>query len=261
MNVPIFIRCYNKDADWLRYCLRSIRKFASRFSETVVTVPSRDHAIFAPMQAEFGFRLDEYDVRAGKEMIHGELRVCHSDELCPSADSILYLDPDCIAREPFSPEDYLFKGKPILVGIKFSKYKDSDSETERCQYAYWRPAIQAALGFEPLFETNCRVPSIFLRETFKPFREAIEKHTGMPFDEYAFSCQSRWPQTFIEFGPLGNWILKNTPEKYAFFDKDEQPIQDYADGKAPIWNQKFKQYWSHGGLKEEIKDYLEEILK
>jgi NDP-sugar pyrophosphorylase family protein len=63
MNVPIFIRCFWKDAPWLHYCIRSLKKYAQGFSEIVVTVPSRDHAIFEPMQKQHGFRLNEYDVR------------------------------------------------------------------------------------------------------------------------------------------------------------------------------------------------------
>lgn len=264
MNVPILIRSYWKDAEWLIYCVRSLKKYAQGFSEIVVVAPTRDQDTFFPLAEKYGFRLHQYIVREDKPMIHGELQVCNADKICPKANYIFFVDSDCAAVQTFTPQDYFADGLPILVGRKFSRMKNSKSETERCMYAQWLPATQAALGFVPKYETNMRVPSIFRRETFEPFRKAVENNVGKPFEEYAFSCRNEYPQTFIEFTPIGNYILRYTPELYYFADMEATPgkphnIQRYTDSGMPIWNYKFKQYWSHGGLKPEIQKELEAI--
>lgn len=248
MNVSILIRSYWKDAPWLEYCLKSLSKYAQGFSETVIVAPTRDQEIFAPMAEKYGCRLHQYIVNLLKPMIHGEIMVCQADLICPQADYIFFLDSDCAAAETFTPLDYFADAKPILVGRKFARLKHSISETERCMYKQWLPATQAALGFAPEWETNMRVPSIFRRETFAPFRAAVEKNVFMAFTDYAFSCRNEYPQTFIEFTPIGNWILKNTPELYYFADMDGPSVQRTADSGANIWNYKFKQFWSHGPM-------------
>ena len=263
MNVPIFIRSYWKDAPWLEYCLRSLKKFASGFSEIVVVAPTRDQDTFFPIAERYGCRLHQYIVNEDKPMIHGEILVCQADLICPKADYIFFVDSDCAACQPFTVFDYFADGKPILVGRKFARMKNSRSETERCMYKQWLPATEAALGFTPEYETNMRVPSIFRRETFAPFRAAVEKHVGKPFQEYAFSCRNEYPQTFIEFTPIGNYILRYTPELYYFADMEETSgphnIQRYADSGEHLWTYKFKQYWSHGGLTPAIQKELEAI--
>ena len=261
MKVSILIRSYWKDAPWLAYCLRSLKKFAQGFYEIVVVIPTRDHDIFMPMVEKHGARLHQYIVREDKPMIHGMLQVCRADEICPQADFVFFVDSDCVAVENFTPLDYFSGGKPILCGRKFLPMKISSSETERCQFKQWKPVIEAMLGYTATHETNCRVPSVFRRETFSPFRLHVEKHVCQHFEVYAFSCRDPYPYTFLEFGPIGNYILRYERELYSFFDKDESGIQTYADSGPPnaIWNSKFRQFWSHGGLTEEIKKELEAI--
>ena len=254
MNVPILIRCWYKDIEWLRYCLRSIKKNAHGFSEIVVAIPSRDYAVFEPLKLEFGFRLDEYDVNEQKPMISGELCVCHADVICPDADFIFFMDSDCCMDKPCSPQDYMVNGRPVLIGRKFERLEHSESETERCMFRQWLPATLAALGWMPEYETNWRVPCMFHRGIFAPFRAAVEKNVGRSFNDYAFSCRDAYPQTFIEFTPLGIFMLSTCHHLYHFIDVDSRPHQvcmdsgllvDYGNGSRgnALW-----QGWSHGPL-------------
>lgn len=254
MNVPIFIRSYWRDAPWLEWALKSIRKHGRGFSETVIVTPSRDHAVFAPLTNAFGCRLHEYVVNEAKPMIHGEILVCRADQICPKADFIFFMDSDCCMDKLTSPLDYMVDGKPVLLGRKFSRLEHSESETERCMYKQWLPAARAVLAREPEYETNIRVPCMFHSGLFRPFREAVEKEVGKPFDEYAFSCRDAYPQTFIEFTPLGNFMLRYCPERYYFVDIDSPPAQVRMDSGALVTfgggskGNALWQGWSHGPL-------------
>ena len=264
MKTPILIRSYFKDAQWVRYTLRSIRKYAKDFAYTVLVTPTRDHAVFEPLIKEFGCRWHEYVVREDKPMIHGIVMVCRADEICPDADNILFFDSDCVFKETVCPADYLVDGKPIIIGREFSVFKDLTDPSAKIVYNHWRTNVTRALGFEPQYETNIRVPCIFERDIFKPFREAVEKHTSMPFNDYAFSCQDKFPMGFTEFTPLGNFALRNFKDRY-FFGGDTDWINDpkwgqlKADSGSLVLAVKTRQFWSHGGIKPEIKAELEMI--
>ena len=255
----IFIRSYWKDAPWLRYALRSIRKYTSGFAYTIIVTPSRDHHIFLPMSQEFGCKLYEYQVNEEKPMIHGEVLVCRADEICPDVDLVLFTDSDCCFDKKTSPEDYLVKGKPIIIANSFAWLAQNITPTRQIILNNWVPATRNVLGFTPEYETNSRVPCIFRRDTFAPFRAAVEKHTGRGFDEYAFSCKNEFPQSFLEFTPLGNFVLKNLRDQYFFADMNEPEIHTITDGGEAILAKNMRQFWSHSGLTKEEQAELESI--
>ncbi len=260
MNVAIFIRSYWRDAPWLEYALRSIGKYTRGFAYVMVVVPSRDHAFFAPLQAKYGFRLYEYGVVKGKEMLHSEVMLCRADEICPDADHILLTDSDCVFWEPVTPADYMVKGKPVILGKSFATLaKEVDSPSSQAIVRQWLPAARNALGFEPTHETMTRHPAIFHRGLFTPFRAAVEKHTGRAFDDYVLSCRNEYPQTFAELTSLGNFALHDFQDQYFFADLDGPEAKATSDSGSPVTASKVKQFWSHGGITPALRTELEAI--
>jgi hypothetical protein len=180
-----------------------------------IVTPDRDHVIFSQIAQKHNIRLHEYSLTTTKGMLHSEIMLCRADEICPDVDYVFLLDSDCVAQQPFIPQDYFIDGKPIIIGQKFSNMIGTPAERQ------WRPAVKAALGIDPKYETMTRHPSIFHIGLFKPFREAVEKHTKKPFDQYVLSCRDEYPQTFAELTSLGNFALQNFPDLYYLADMQD----------------------------------------
>ena len=256
----IFIRSYAKDAPWLEYNLRSIKRFTSGFAYTMVVAPSRDHAIFAPMAERWGARLHEYDVREGKGMLHGMVKLCRADELCPDADNFLFTDSDCIFVEPVAPLDYFVNGRPALFAESFAKLSRQPDAMSQSRLRNWRPTVVAALGFDPPYETMVRQPIVHPRGIFAPFRAAVEQHVKRPFDEYVFAQRNEFPQGFSEFPALGAFAIKHHAAQYHIADVETASANDIAMSGHRIGNSRVLTKWSHGGLTPRIKAEFEKIL-
>ena len=257
MRVAIFIRSYHKDAEWLEFCLRSIAKFATGFAYTMIVAPSQDHAVFAPMREKYGFRLHEYNVIKGKEMLHGEVMLCRADMICPDVDAVCLFDSDCVITNPFSPLDNLVGGKPIIFAASFEYLASTKSRG-----VIWQGMCEAAIGFKPKYETMHH-PTTYLRGSFAHFRNIVEKHTGQQFDQYVLSQRNEFPQTFAELTSLGAVCLRDFPDQYFFFDwfAANNLTLPNSDAGESIKVLKLNQYWSRGGITPEIRRELEEILK
>ena len=252
MKTAIFIRSFYKDAPWLSYCLRSIRKYVTGFEYTIVVIPSRDSHIFTPMKSQYNIRLYEYSVHPNKPMLSSEVQLCHADSICADVDAVCTLDSDCVFMAPSLPGDYLVGGKPVLLGQRYDKITEANR--------IWQSRVETALGFKPLCEFM-RHPTIFLRSTFKPFREAVEKHTSQPFANYVLSGPDKFPQTFAELSSLGAFAALTFPENYFAFDLHAGLEIPKADSGELITAWKLRQFYSHGGVTESIRKELEEICK
>jgi len=260
MRTAIFIRSYAKDAPWLEYALWSIQRFAKGFAYVVVTVPQYDRDIFLPIVGRWSARLHAAFESPNKGMLHGEMRLCHADELCADADFILFMDSDCIFVEPACPSDYFVGGKPVLVCERYDKLFASPDPGAQAAARQWRPAVQQALGFAPTHETMRRHPAVFHNGLFAPFRAAVAQQTGKPFDEYVLSCRNEYPQTFAEFDSLGAFAMAACPDLYFIADVDKVDATVLSDSGAPVLAPKMRQFWSHGGIAPEIREELERVL-
>ena len=255
-SVAIFIRSFARDIPFLEYNMRSIQKFASGFSEVLVTVPMKDRAAFLPLSDKWCFKLHAADEPEGKGMLHAEVRLCRADELCPSADFVLFTDSDCVFTERVCPQDYFVDGKPVLFVESFEKLA-----REKSPRVCWRKPVVDALGFDPEYETMCRHPAVHPSWIFPKFREAVERHVMRPFDEYVLAQRNEYPQTFAEFDSLGALAVRDYIDHYHFADVDAFTAEAISMSGGPIRNNKILQNWSHGGVKPDVRAKLEALLR
>jgi len=252
MKTAIFIRSHAPDAIWLEWCLKSIKRFASGYEYVIVAVPSRDGAIFRPLTQKYGCRLFEYDVRPDKPFLSGEVQLCHADSICADVDSVALFDSDCMFREPWSPLDNLVNGKPVLLGQAYDKI-DSVNRI-------WQERVANALGWTPTHEFM-RHPTIFLCSTFAPFRDAVEKHVGKPFDEYVLSGRDTFPQDFAELSSLGAFAAFEFTKQYCVVDVHTIFANTKADSGSIVTAWKLRQFYSHGGINNTLRMEMEALLK
>jgi hypothetical protein len=144
----------------------------------------------------------------------------------------LFLDADCLFREPTSVSDYFVDGKPVLLMESYASMQKEGNPA-----VCWLPGTTDVLGFMPTHEFMRRHPAVHCRELFSAFRSHVEKVHQQPFEPYALSRRHENPCGFNDFNNLGAFAKHYMPERYYFIDLTNAPFMRPRDHLI--------QYWSH----------------
>jgi hypothetical protein len=253
MNTEIFLCTHAKDFPWLKYCLRSIAKFATGFAGVTIVVPLADFLLLQTLVEEtvpdLGFHVQCFtgEEWPGLGMLWHMNEIMHADCYCPGADFIAHLDPDCVFTAPVSPATFMVSSpstlnhqpstlqqQPILRFEKFSIIGLRHPPVLR-----WQECTARCLPFPVENETMRCHPSVYHRALYAAARNQMVLKTGQPVPAYIRSCQNTFPQGFCEFVTLGNVALQLF--RHLYF-----PIEQLNDHVIP--SNHLQQFWSHGAL-------------
>lgn len=260
-QMEILIVTHARDMEFLRYCVRSIAMFGRGFSGLTLVVPASQIELFdwvsnlTPTQIVYG------DEKPKKGFLTHLIQKCWADKYCPQADFILHVDPDTLFTGPTTPADFLEEYKPILYREKYADLVNDHRKN-------WQHGVAEATGIIPVYETMVRAPHVHHRATYTELRQAVQRHTGKPFEMYVLSGKNEWPQDFCEFNSLGAVAIERFPDRYSFVDYDRA-----ADAKRyglvlkdGGWQYVYKrsrdkviEVWSHSGISAHRK-LFEKIL-
>lgn len=210
-GMEILIVTFMRDLPFLRYCLKSIEKFARGFSGVTLVVPAHEKGHYDWVPAPI--RVRYFDEVPGKGMLGHMVQVCRADQHCPEAESILHLDADCMFWQPVTPQDYAPGGRLLMVREAYAQIFNPNRHL-------WRKAVKEAIGLETDFDTMVRHPQVYPREVYAKAREMTEAHTGRKFDEYVLSGRNQFPQEFCEHVTLGTVAINFYADRYHFIDYD-----------------------------------------
>lgn len=240
VSTEIFVCTHAKDFPWLKYCLRSMAKFATGFSAIKVLVPRANVKALETLVSETGkpFSSAIYcyggDEWPGLGMVWHMNQVMHADTHCPFADFIAHLDPDCVFTEPVTPDSYIINGRPILRFENFHFIGFRHPGVMR-----WQEATARCLPFPVHYETMRCHPEVYHRGLYAAARQQMEQKTGQPVPAYIRSCRNEFPQTFCEYVTLGNVVMQLFRDQYHL-------VEQFGDRVTP--SNHLQQFWSHGAL-------------
>lgn len=217
MTTAIFIKTYIKDLEWLTHCLESISRFASGFDEVILVadndcrglIPQNNcvtKTVFVKSWPN-GYIQQQYEKLRAHE---------HTD-----ADTILFVDSDCVFFRPFCPDDFLVDGKPVLLKTRYELVGDG---------IVWKKITERTLSFEVSYEYMRRMPLIYRRNTLIALRNAYPQ---IRYD--LFRMMSR---EFSEFNVIGAFVERYEPNQYQILDTE-------VDELPPLF---CRQFWSWGGI-------------
>jgi hypothetical protein len=258
--VDIHIVSHAKDAEWCRYAIRSIRRFATGFGGVTLVVPSSDAARFAGLADA----LVLFDQRRWQGFLHHQIMVQRADEACPSADFIVHMDSDCVFVEPVTPAEYVRNGKAVMLRERYDIIRAAYTGRFRSGAGRrrWQRPTERALGFPVEYETMVRHPAVHPRALYPELRAHIERTHGMPFDDYVFGCGRLlgWGSrlTCPEFPILGAYALARHPDWYEWIDA-LSPHENFAMQKAPGVREKMRQFHAPDGVRKH-REELERLL-
>lgn len=233
MTTDIFIRTYEKDLGWLRYCLRSIAKYVTGYRQIIICIPDPQRKLLDPwnLTAEKIVTSPVYKEDYLGQQISKMEAYKHTD-----ADAIVFVDSDCCFNKPVDFSVELFEGeRPIIYKTLYERVGDA---------ICWKEITEKTLGISLEYEYMRRLPFIFLSQTLKSASLYIKLKHNLEVSEYILKQPGRH---FSEFNYLGAYADANENELYRFKDTEKE---GYGDDYL-------KQNWSWGGITPEIKAELE----
>ena len=227
----IVVKSYPKDYPWLAYCLRSIQKFCTGFSEVIVMIP-REHPL--PLTKETVVLMD-----AAESYLSQQVAKLNAD-LHTEADYIVLMDSDCIFTRKVTPDYFFYHGRPAWTVTPFSECSDTERKA-------WLHVMVKCVQKMPEHEFMRRNCIIVPRWIFPLFRKFIQDTHGMTMEQYVMSQPGH---EFSEFNCLGFYAWLNHRDEFHWHDTS-------IDG-IPKWP--FQQRWSWGGLTPAIREEMEKVL-
>lgn len=228
MVIDIFIRSYEKDFVWLEYALRSIHKNVTGFRNIIVAVP--DARPLSHLTAEQVIEIEDLpDGYIGQQLT--KMQAWRYTD----ADAILFWDSDVVAIEPVDVLEFKSDGKPIIYKTKYTSID-----------VPWKPITESCLGFPVTYEYMRRMPLLYWANTIRNTEEYICGYHDCTLREYLSNINHR---AFSEFNAIGALAEKYYPDQYVFIDTETVEM-------PPI---KVVQFWSWGGVTNEIKRQLDKI--
>ncbi len=236
MIIDLFIRTYEKDLKWLKYCLRSIAKNVTGYRQVIICIPedqaylldgwnlTKEKIVTCPT-----YKDDYLGQQISKIYAYGQ-----SD-----ADIIMFADSDLIFHTKTDLSEY-------MDGDKIISYKTHYSKVEGA--IKWRPMVEKALGIEVEYEFMRRHPFLYYRDTLKSCVGEFRQRTGKELSDY---IQKQPKMEFTEFNYISAYADSINDERYLFQDTDKISLPDT----------KLKQFWSWSNLTEDEKHEIEGLLK
>jgi len=233
VTTDLWIRSYDGDNDWLRYCLRSIQRFATGFRKVIVVVP---HGHNPPTGAcETVFRVAEI----GEQYVQQQSDKMHADHFT-DAEFITMTDSDTIFTRPVCPNDLIADmRRPIWPYTPYANLVGGDGQTWK---APTEKLMQRPVENEMMRRHPFTIPAWALRE----FRAWIHRTHGVTLERYFMTQPYR---ECSEFNFIGAWLWNFHRHRIEWQNTDENPGTTYV----------FQSY-SHGGLNDDIRRNLEAAL-
>jgi len=250
MTTDILIVSCAKHFPWLKYCLRSINRFAKGFRQVKLLVPWDDMQALQQCLIEFNgvdsiaIRVTPYDDWPGKGFLRHEPIIMEADKFT-SADLILHFDSDCLFTAPITPEDYMIDGKPVLMHATYHWLMT----TQQANLGMWKATVEKCLGGTSDHEFMRRHPAVHYPKTYQKARECIQAYTGKDPGEYIKSCEEGFPQGFCEFNTLGEVAWRHFRGDYRFWNQETEGF---------IKPHNVVQFWSHASPDVPQKPYFKD---
>jgi hypothetical protein len=260
----IVYKTYENDLKWLRYSLLSLNKFLTDDNyEIVIYYHDECKANLDKLVSDIDFKCDVRLIPVTYD-IHGYIKqmvvkcMCFEDI---ENEYIMVVDSDVIFNDYFSYTDMMSDGKINWFYLNRTEENYNDE-----QWLVWQDSVFGMTNQEMnIYYMYNGFPYLFKRETLeKAYHKFIELN-GLSYNDF---CKNKlelkgvnvndnisgsdgkfmtMATIFEEFEYLG-WFSDNFTNDYNFIEGPNK------------WNVR-KQFWSHGGLNENIQSEIHDMIK
>lgn len=221
---------YDKDLEWLKYCLKSIDKFAKKYSgHTIVIDDNHDCQNTLLFLRENNIRF--FVNKEAKTIKHGYIRQQYMKMICDQyvpedTDWIIHIDSDSVFFEEHDPSIYFSKNnKPIMLMTPYNIFKDGEVPWQKPTEEFIKDAVK--------YEFMRRMPLIYPKWIFPEIREWIYKNHHKTLFQY---LENKLPLEFSEYNALGAYLYKHYRDLYEWIDTITQPYEQLPLLQMRSWD-------------------------
>lgn len=226
MVIDIFIRTYSKDFQILKYCLKSIKKFASGYRNIILCVREKEYdQLLQQLNVEisdctiikavnFSDEIDYCGQQISKLNAHNHT----------NAEYICFVDSDCIFYNYVNLEEAFFDENKKLILLK-------DYWNDVGDALCWKPCL-SKLELLTEYEFMRRIPQVYPTSIFSPIKKIIESKMGTSWHVGCLQIYNEYKLS--EFNIMGSYMY--------MYDKENTNFLFSNDNKIIIPT---KQFWSY----------------
>lgn len=261
MNYTILYKTYRNDLSWLRYSLLSLKKYISNVPEIVIYYHLDCEEDLKKLIAEYDLSIRIIPVVYD---IHGYLKqmvvkcMCFEDI---NTEYIMIMDCDVIFNKMFDPSILIENDKIKWFFLEKSEYNQNEDI-----WSVWSQSTKNMTGGEMnRYYMYNGFPFLFRRKTLV---DAFEMFTNIHNESYNDYCKKHLLSKNITVdcslvGPNGKFseiaTIFEEFEYLGWFSYNYTDDYEFIEDKSILSDSRF-QFWSHGGLTDDIIKKIENVL-
>lgn len=258
MNTTIFTVTYDKDLEFLKYNIKSIRKFCKNYYSHVIVIDDhKDDCKHTKQYLEsigqpFHIDLDAKYIKNG--YVRQQFIKLFADKYVPQGtDYICHVDSDSIFLKEHTPEIFFKNNKPILMKEKYEKIlcKPPSRTLEQQQrleigMKRWKDVVAKYTKIEPEYEYMRKMPFVYSIETHKNVRIYLEKTNNSTLLDLLKDTE-----TLSEYNIIGAICDKYYNDNYEWVDETNYvQFRDWHREQMLV----YKQYTNRVGTLQQYID-------
>mgnify|MGYP003683521627 FL=1 len=226
MKTSIITITYDKDLEYLKYNLKSIKKFCKGYHDNVVIIDDHENDCVETQRYLDSIEQKYFINKEAKQIKKGYVRQQYmkllGDMYVPNdTDYICHIDSDSIFKKQHTPDRFFRNNKPILVKNNYSKLlphlQKIGHPTEGVKR--WQDTTSKILNFNVEFEFMFRMPLVYPKNLSKLVRKYIE---GINESAPLVDVLKDLP-IMSEYNVMGAYAHQFTHEDFFWIDRWENP--------------------------------------
>jgi len=204
-KVTIFTVSYDKDLEFLKYNLKSIKKYCQGYHKNIVLLDDNDRDCEKTREYLHEIGQPYFFKKGSKHIKHGYVRQQYIKFFCDqympeNAEFVCHVDSDNIFYKNHSPEIWFKNEKPTMLRTPYELiFRNLNKKGEStCAFERWRDLTSEAIGIDVDCEYMRGMPFVYPIQLFKECREHIEETHKCSFLDYL-----KDKETISEYNILG----------------------------------------------------------
>lgn len=226
MKTSIITVTYDKDLEFLKYNLKSIKKFCKGYHENIVIIYDYKNDCSETQKYLDSIGQKYFINKESKHIDRGYIRQqylkLNSDKyVSEDTDYICHIDSDSLFKKEHTPDVYFRNGKPILVKVLYEKlfpYVKNELGGNPGPFKVWQDTTSAIMGLDVKYEFMFRMPLVYPKSLFKKTREYIQTRNG----EKDLVDILKDIKMMSEYNVLGAYAYEFMRDEFFWIDRWEQ---------------------------------------
>lgn len=221
MKTTIVTVTYDKDLEFLKYNLKSIKKFCKGYHDNIVIIDDHENDCVETQKYLESINQKYFINQEAKQIKKGYVRQQYmkllSDKyVSQDTDYICHIDADSIFKKEHTPEIFFRENKPILVKNNYIKLIENQKRAgnNTLPYEKWRDITSQFLKLNVEYEFMFRMPLVYPKNLTKQVRDYLEKIHNCSLLDYVKNLPN-----MSEYNILGAYAHEFTHEDFFWIDR------------------------------------------